>query len=99
MYTKGFVPNYSDAITIGVPFRATIKGVLSKISSSYITVGTGGDIVYMNATGDLCFAAMLQSNTTYVIGAVEILASGTVNGTARTTSASNMTWWGSSNYA
>lgn len=94
MYTQGFVPSMSDAVTVGTLFSSIISGVRTNVISSYITVGTGGggDIVWRNYIGDLQWLPGLVAGQTYVIGATAILASGTVNGVSRTTTASNLTF-------
>jgi hypothetical protein len=99
MYTQGFVPSSSDAITIGTPFSASVAGVTTFLTSTYIYVGTGGggNIVWRNVYGDLNWLPGVVAGQTYIIGATEIVASGTVNGTARTTTASALTFLASNN--
>lgn len=92
MITWGFVASYSDAVTVGTPFA--INGV-SSITASYILVGTAGDIVWQNAQGNAQWLPGAQAGSFYPIGAAQILATGTVNGTPRTTTASGMVWFAS----
>lgn len=86
MITNGFAFGWSDLVTIGVNFP---------YASSFIYItssGTSGDIVYMNTAGVAqwlpgCLAGML-----YPIGAASIVASATVNGVLRTTTATGMAY-------
>lgn len=94
MHTKGFVPNFSDTATNGVPFNATVNSVPNTPCISwYLSVVGAGGVVYQNYLGDLQYFVAL-ANTTYIVGATQILASGNVNGTARTTSATGIAWYG-----
>lgn len=88
MITNGFVPSYSDAVTIGSPFTSNNQTFVS----AYICVGTGGDIVWQNAQGQPQWLPGALAGQVYILGATKILASGTVNGVSRTTTASNMVW-------
>lgn len=97
MYTTGFVPSSSDAVTIGTPFRASVGGISTLMTSCYLTVGGAGDIVWRNAYGDLNWLPGAVAGQTYIIGAAAIVATGTVNGVSRTTTATNMTWYATNN--
>lgn len=88
MITYGFVPSYSDAVTIGNSFTLNNQTFVS----AYIVVGTAGDIVWQNAQGQANWFPGAQAGQVYILGATKILSSATVNGTARTTTASNLTW-------
>lgn len=94
MYTQGFVPSSSDAITIGKTISASVAGTTVPLTTTYIYVGTGGggDIVWQNSYGDLNWLPGVVAGQTYIMGATKIVASGTVNGTSRTTTASNLTF-------
>ena len=93
MYTNGFVPVASDAVVVDQVFSGSIAGKTQNVVAAYITVGVGGDIVWKNQYGDLNWMPGTLAGLTYVIGAVEIVSSGTVNGTSRTTTATTMTWY------
>lgn len=95
MYTNGFVPVASDAVTIGTLFSGSIAGKTQNVVASYITVGStgAGDIVWKNQYGDLNWLPGVVAGQTYVLGAVEIVSSGIVNGVSRTTTASALVWW------
>lgn len=87
--TKGFSCSVADAITIGTTFTDPSATSLNPIVSSYIiipTAGTEGGMVYRNPQGNLmwCAYAFVGYNP---IAATAILASGTVNGVSRTTTA------------
>jgi hypothetical protein len=88
MITLGFVPSYSDAVTIGQFFF--YNGV--QYTATYIFVGSAGDIVWENNQGEPQWFPGAQANQGYIMGAGRILASGVVNGVSRTTTASSMTW-------
>lgn len=84
MISWGFVFNYSDLVTIDTNFI---------YPSCYLYVsGNGGDIVYQNTAGLAQYFPNAQANNIYPIGAVKILTSGTVNGTLRTTTATNIVY-------
>jgi hypothetical protein len=92
MITWGFVVSYSDLVTVGSPF--TINGLT--LTASYIYVsGNSGDIVWLNALGQPQYLANAQSGQFYPIGASQIVSSATVNGSTRTTGATNMVWMAS----
>jgi hypothetical protein len=84
MISWGFAFGYSDLATVGVAFVQP---------SCYLYVsGATGDIVYMNTAGQAQFFSNAQANNIYPIAATMILASATVNGTLRTTTATNITY-------
>jgi hypothetical protein len=94
MRTKGFVPSASDQVTIGTAFNATVNGVANTpCVATYITFVFAGNVVWQNYLGDLQYM-VAAANTTYILGATAIVASGTVNGTARTTTVTSATWYG-----
>ena len=76
----------SDAVTIGTVFQ---KGL-----SKYILVAGAGNIVYENESNELQFIAGVSAGSLLPIVARRIVASGTVRGTPRTTTATNMSWLG-----
>lgn len=84
MQRRGFTVGYSDLVTIDTPFL---------VLSSYIYVPTGGtgDIVWLNASGNPQFLSAAGVGY-HPLAASQIVTSATVNGTLRTTSASNMTY-------
>ncbi len=88
MITWGFVPSYGDAVTVGSPF--TINGLT--FVSTYIAVGGAGDIVWQNNLGEAQWFPNAQAGQVYILGAQKILASATVNGISRTTTATSMSW-------
>jgi len=94
MITMGFAFGISDIVTLDTPF--SYNGNL--IYSSYIYVYTAaGDIVYRNSAGDLQYlpSAALGYNP---IAAAEIVTSGDVNGTTRTTTATGLAYCASTKY-
>lgn len=91
MKTWGRVAAYSDVAVNDTYFE--INGL--EFVSQYLFVAGGGNIVYENALGNAQYIASVPNNTMLPIGAVRILASGTVNGSNRTTSATNITWMAS----
>ena len=62
--------------------------------SKYITVGVGGDVVFENGAGELQLIKGVVGGSILPIIASKIVSSGTVRGTARTTTASDMGWLG-----
>jgi hypothetical protein len=98
MITWGFVVSYSDAVTVGTPFSSTINGVVTPMISTYLGInesGGSGDIVWLNALGIPQWLPNAQAGQFYPIGASQIVASGTVNGVSRTTTATGMLWMAS----
>jgi len=89
MITLGFVPSYSDAVTIDSPF--TNNGLTLLAAYIYVT-GSSGDIVWENNLGEAQWLPAAQSGQTYLLGASRILSSGTVNGTPRATTATGLVW-------
>lgn len=87
MKTNGRSFGISDVVVADTPF--TYRG--KNIYSTKILVGTTGNIVYRNSVGDLQYIASAPTGY-HDIAASEIVASGTVNGVSRTTTASNMTY-------
>jgi hypothetical protein len=95
MITWGFVVSYSDAVTIGQPFLATVNGNKLPLTATYIgveTSGGSGDIVWLNALGIPQWLPNCQAGQFYPIGASQIVASGVVNGVSRTTTATDLIW-------
>lgn len=94
MITWGFVASYGDAVTIGQPFVATLlDGSKLTLISTYITVNGGaGDIVWLNASGVPQWLPGAVLGQTYLIGASKIVASATVNGISRTTTATGLSY-------
>ena len=90
MITLGFVPSASDVVTVGSFFVSS--GVTYQ--AGYIFVGGSGDIVWENNQGQPQWFPGAQANMGYILGARRILASATVNGTSRTTTATSMVWAG-----
>jgi hypothetical protein len=91
MITWGFVPSYSDVVTVGSLFAYNGLNMVA----SYIFVGGAGDIVWENNNGDPQWFPGAQANQGYIMGARRILASATVNGVSRTTTATSMVWMSS----
>jgi|HubBroStandDraft_6_1064221.scaffolds.fasta_scaffold11517_6 hypothetical protein len=92
MITWGFVASYGDAITIGKPFTQTVQGHLVTFISSYILVGSSGDLVWLNALGIPQWLPGTLAGQAYPIGASQIVASAIVNGVSRTTTASSLSY-------
>jgi hypothetical protein len=88
MITWGYVVSYSDKVVVDDYF--TING--QTLTSYYIYAGTGGNIVWENAYGNAQYLEDVVAGAFYPIGARRILASGTVNGINRTTSATDLVW-------
>ena len=84
MISWGFAFGYSDYATVGVNFPKP---------SCYLYVsGNTGDIVYLNSNGVAQWFPNAQANNIYPIAAKQIVSSATVNGTARTTTATNIVY-------
>ena len=84
MITWGFAFGYSDLATVDVNFP---------VPSCYIYVGgSAGDIVYLNSAGQAQYFPGAQANNFYPIGALRIVSSAVVNGTTRTTTATNIVY-------
>ncbi len=62
--------------------------------SKYILVGGAGDVVFENEAGVPQFVKSVQAGTLLPVIAKRILTSGTVNGTPRTTTATDMSFLG-----
>jgi predicted anti-sigma-YlaC factor YlaD len=90
MLTFGFIPPYSDAVTIGTPFSSSGLACVAL----YLAVGGAGDIVWLNAQGQPQWWPSAQAGQVYILGATQIVASATVNGVSRTTTATLMSWAG-----
>lgn len=89
MITWGFVVSYSDLATNDAYF--TVNG--ENLTASYIYVaGSAGDIVWENAYGEAQYLKDVQPGALMPVGARRILLSGTVNGTPRSTTATNIIW-------
>lgn len=91
--TSGFTCSLANAITIGVPFSDPANSA-TLVTSSYLiipTAGTEGGIVYVNGQGALqyCAYAFVGYNP---ISASQVVASGTVGGVMRTTTAVPTGW-------
>jgi hypothetical protein len=95
MITWGFVVSYSDVATNDVDF--SIDG--QTLTSSYIYCQTDGNIVWENAYGNPQYIEGAIAGVFYPVGAKRILASGTVNGINRTTSATGIVWLASNKAA
>lgn len=84
MISWGFAFGYSDI---------AVAGTLFAKPSVYLYVsGSSGDIVYENTAGEAQYFPNAQANNIYPIAARRILATGTVNGSMRTTSATNIVY-------
>ena len=88
MITWGFVVSYSDVMTVGVPISTTVNGKLTPLVATFVGItGTSGNIVWLNALGIPQYLPGGLVGQSYPIGATQIVASATVNGVARTTTA------------
>lgn len=93
MLTNGFVASASDQVTIG-EFLYTSSGVNYPVTYIYIdSAGSGGDLVWMNSSGVLQFTPGLAPGQYHIIGAIKIVASGTVRGVSRTTTVTDTMAW------
>lgn len=84
MITWGFAFGYSDL--------ATLDTLFPKPSCYLFVSGATGNIVYENTAGEAQYFPNAQGNNLYPIAARRILTSGTVNGTPRTTTATNIVY-------
>ncbi len=90
MITLGFVPKYSDAVTVDTAFTSNGLTLLA----AYVSVsGSSGDIVWENSNGEAQWCPGTLTGQSYLMGATRILSTGTVNGTLRTTTATGLVWW------
>ncbi len=69
MITYGFVPSYSDEVTLDSPF--TIDGLTLVATYIAVTV-SAGDIVWENAQGQAQWLPRTNLGFTYIIGAARI---------------------------
>jgi hypothetical protein len=84
MISWGFAFGYSDYATVDVSFPKP---------SIYIYVsGDPGDIVYQNSNGAAQWLPGVLAGGIYPIAATKILTSATVNGTTRTTTATDLVY-------
>lgn len=84
MISWGFAFGYSDLAVLDTNF---VK------PSCYLWVsGDTGDIVYENTAGEAQYFPNAQGNNIYPIAARRVLSAGTVNGTPRTTTATNIVY-------
>ncbi len=84
MISWGFAFGYSDIATNGVPFI---------YPSIYLYIGgSPGDIVYLNSAGHPQYFPGALANGIYPIAASQIVASAIVNGTSRTTTATDIVY-------
>lgn len=94
MITNGFAFGLSDIVTVDTPF--SYNG--NPVYSSYIYVYTSaGDIVYRNSAGDLQYLPSAAVGY-HPIAASEIVTTGTVNGSSRTTTATGLAYCASVKY-
>ncbi len=91
MLQWGFIPRWSDAVTIGSFF--TKPNYSQYFLAAYIVASSAGDIVWENNLGEPQWSPGIQANVPLIIGAQRILSSATVNGNSRTTTASGMVWY------
>lgn len=88
MITQGFTFSYSDL---------AVAGTLFPFPSTYLLVQTAGDLVYEAPDGTAQWVQAAQVGY-HPISATRILASGTVNGTPRTTTAAGVVYCSSPPY-
>lgn len=91
MKTMGRAFGYSDVAVNGVSFPYP--------SSKLYISGNTGDIVYKNTNGLLQWFPAAQQYQSYDIAATQIVATGTVNGTPRSTSATGIVYCSSNIYS
>jgi len=82
---------YADLATVDVAFP---------FPSAYLYVtGSAGDIVFQNTAREAQYFPGAQAGGLYPLAATMILSSGTVNGTPRTTTATNIVYIATGNGA
>lgn len=94
--SNGVTAGYADLVIPDTPFGFDDSG--NPLMSTYISVGSSGNIVFRNTRGELQYLPSVSSGTLIPIAATEIVASGNVRGTPRTTTASGMGWLASARY-
>lgn len=95
MQTAGFVCGLGDEMLLDTPLPSN-NGY--QIVTSYLYInGTDGDVVFRNSAGDLQFLPSAAVGV-HPVAAIEIVTSGTVNGTPRTTTATGFSYLASNPY-
>jgi hypothetical protein len=85
-------PNNDRGLYMGKTRRVTLDTKFGETASWLKNVGAGsGDIVWRNQSGDLNIWN-LESGEIIPCNAIEVLTSGTVDGTPETTGAVNLMW-------
>ena len=90
MKPKGYIVNYSNAVTLDTDFILNDTTYVS----SYIYIATAGDLVWMNSDGQLNFIENAQAGY-HPINATQIVTSGSVGGVSQATGASEISWFAS----
>jgi len=94
--TLGVSAGYSNAVANDIPFGFDALG--KPFISTYIIVGTTGNIVWKNSVGELQYVQNVSSGTTLGIAATEIVSAGNVYGVLRTTTAAQLSALWSNQY-
>ena len=89
MLTYGFAPSYGDVVTQGVPFTCAVLTLYIVC----LNVTGAGNIVWINNQGQAQYSDSVPVGWAN-IGATQIVASATVNGVSRTTTATISSWLG-----
>lgn len=84
MITLGFAAGYCDVVTIDTALPLT---------SMYLYVnGTAGDIVFENSAGQAQYFPNAQAGILLPLAASRVVSAATVNGTPRTTTATDIVY-------
>lgn len=100
--TMGYTTSLSDQVVLDTFFDQIQTGGSGSVSpiqtdpnqnvvSSYVLIGSAGDIVYENVHGDLQYMQSVPAGL-MPMAATRIMTAGTVRGTPRTTTANLMSW-------
>lgn len=81
----GVAAGYSNVVSVDTPFGTDDNG--NPFVSTYLIVGSTGDIIWKNVRGELQFLQNVSSGTTLGVAATEIVSAATVYGVPRTTTA------------
>jgi len=90
----GIVAKFSGEITNDVAFFINDDATSHKQISSYIRVGGAGNIILQNAHGTKTYIPNVQVGELIPGMFIAVLSVATINGNPRTTTATNLTWFG-----
>jgi hypothetical protein len=94
--SSGVTAGYADVVIPDTPFGLDESS--KPLMSTYISVGSSGNIVFRNTRNELQYLPNVSSGTLIPIAATEIVVNGNVRGIPRTTTASEMGWLASARY-